>query len=62
MSRRGNPDPERLRGLARPGSGPSLGQLPGLYRAYLLLLARSYPNRRLQGKLVHLCRRLGGAP
>src|SRR6516162_1982032 len=44
-------DPERLLGLARAGSGPALGQLLELYRAYLTLLARLQISRRLQSKV-----------
>jgi RNA polymerase sigma-70 factor (ECF subfamily) len=45
-----NPDVEQLIGLARAGDGAALGQLFGLYRRYLGLLARVQIGRRLQGK------------
>jgi RNA polymerase sigma-70 factor, ECF subfamily len=44
-------DPERLLCLARAGDEPALGQLLGLYRHYLALVARLQINHRLQGKV-----------
>ena len=51
MSSDVGPDPEKLLGLARAGSGPALGQLLELYRSYLALLARLQIGRRLHGKV-----------
>lgn len=41
---------ERLMQLARTGDAGALGQLLGLYRTYLKLLARLQISRRLQGR------------
>jgi RNA polymerase sigma-70 factor (ECF subfamily) len=51
MTKDADPDPQALLGLARTGSGPALGQLLELYRAYLTLLARLQISRRLQSKV-----------
>jgi RNA polymerase sigma-70 factor (ECF subfamily) len=50
MGSSAGPDPEQLLRLARAEQGPALGQLLGLYRRYLTLLARVQIGCRLQGK------------
>src|SRR6516162_10793554 len=44
-------DPEVLLDRAKAGDAPALGRLLGVYRAYLVVLARVQIGRRLQGKV-----------
>jgi RNA polymerase sigma-70 factor (ECF subfamily) len=44
-------DPEQLLQRAKAGDAPALGRLLGVYRAYLVVLARVQIGRRLQGKV-----------